>query len=358
MWARPRLPCPPRGTPAPGDVVILLGGRTGRDGCGGATGSSKAHKLTSLETCGAEVQKGNAPIERKLQRLFRREDACRMIKRCNDFGAGGVSVAIGELADGLYIDLNKVTKKYEGLDGTELAIRSQERMAVAVAAEDAEKFIAFANEENLEAPRGCYRHRGKAPDMVWNGVTIVNISREFLNSNGAEKHQNVHVEKGTVWQPQWDRPTFSQKMKNHGGRPERLQQEGPVRAVRLHHRRATVLMPFGGAYQLTPHKAMAAKLPVDGETTTCSGMAWGFNPYLMERTSTGRLHGRGGERDQAGCRRLPPQGTYLTFQEYFEHLNKPRALGQAAGRPAGCAGCTDGSGHCVHRRQGLHVRHL
>ena len=207
-----------RECPAPGDVIVLLGGRTGRDGIGGATGSSKAHKLDSLEHCGAEVQKGNAPIERKLQRLFRREDACKMIKRCNDFGAGGVSVAIGELADGLYIDLNKVTKKYEGLDGTELAIsESQERMAVALAPEDVDKFIAIATEENLEATPVAKVTEEKRLNMVWNGVSIVNISREFLNSNGAEKHQNVHVEKGSVWQPQWAGLTFSQKMKSMVG---------------------------------------------------------------------------------------------------------------------------------------------
>ena len=207
-----------RECPAPGDVIVLLGGRTGRDGIGGATGSSKAHKLDSLEHCGAEVQKGNAPIERKLQRLFRREDACKMIKRCNDFGAGGVSVAIGELADGLYIDLNKVTKKYDGLDGTELAIsESQERMAVALAPEDVDKFIAIATEENLEATPVAKVTEEKRLNMVWNGKSIVNISREFLNSNGAEKHQNVHIEKGTVWQPQWAGVTFEQKMKNMVG---------------------------------------------------------------------------------------------------------------------------------------------
>ncbi|MGN0975660.1 MAG: phosphoribosylformylglycinamidine synthase, partial [Gemmiger sp.] len=202
-----------REEPAPGDVIILLGGRTGRDGIGGATGSSKAHKLTSLETCGAEVQKGNAPIERQLQRLFRREDACRMIKRCNDFGAGGVSVAIGELADGLMIDLNKVTKKYEGLDGTELAIsESQERMAVAVSAEDAPRFIALANEENLEATQVATVTAQKRMREFWNGVAIVDLSREFLNSNGAEKHANVHIVRGTTWQPQWAGSTFGEKM--------------------------------------------------------------------------------------------------------------------------------------------------
>ena len=311
-----------REEPAPGDVVILLGGRTGRDGVGGATGSSKAHKLTSLETCGAEVQKGNAPIERKLQRLFRREDACRMIKRCNDFGAGGVSVAIGELADGLYIDLNKVTKKYEGLDGTELAIsESQERMAVALAPEDVDKFIALANEENLEATPVAKVTAEPRLNMVWNGMSIVNISREFLNSNGAEKHQKVHVEKATVWQPQWEGLTFSQKMKNMVGDLNICSKKGLSERFDSTIGAATVLMPFGGAYQLTPQNAMVAKLPVDGETSTCSGMAWGFNPFLMSADqykgaqmavieSVTKLVASGFRYEDA----------YLTFQEYFERL--------------------------------------
>ena len=311
-----------RECPAPGDVIVLLGGRTGRDGVGGATGSSKAHKLDSLEHCGAEVQKGNAPIERKLQRLFRREDACKMIKRCNDFGAGGVSVAIGELADGLYIDLNKVTKKYDGLDGTELAIsESQERMAVALAPEDVDKFIAIANEENLEATPVAKVTEEKRLNMVWNGVSIVNISREFLNSNGAEKHQNVHVEKGTVWQPQWAGLTFSQKMKNMVGDLNVCSKKGLSERFDSTIGAATVLMPFGGAYQLTPQNAMVAKLPVDGETSTCSGMAWGFNPFLMSADqykgaqmavieSVTKLVASGFRYEDA----------YLTFQEYFERL--------------------------------------
>ena len=311
-----------RECPAPGDVIVLLGGRTGRDGVGGATGSSKAHKLDSLEHCGAEVQKGNAPIERKLQRLFRREDACKMIKRCNDFGAGGVSVAIGELADGLFIDLNKVTKKYDGLDGTELAIsESQERMAVALAPEDVDKFIAIANEENLEATPVAKVTEEKRLNMVWNGVSIVNISREFLNSNGAEKHQNVHVEKGTVWQPQWAGLTFSQKMKNMVGDLNVCSKKGLSERFDSTIGAATVLMPFGGAYQLTPQNAMVAKLPVDGETSTCSGMAWGFNPYLMSADqykgarlavveSVTKLVATGFRYEDA----------YLTFQEYFERL--------------------------------------
>ena len=320
-----------RECPAPGDVIVLLGGRTGRDGIGGATGSSKAHNLSSLDHCGAEVQKGNAPIERKLQRLFRREDACKMIKRCNDFGAGGVSVAIGELADGLYIDLNKVTKKYDGLDGTELAIsESQERMAVALAPEDVDKFIAIATEENLEATPVAKVTEEKRLNMVWNGVSIVNISREFLNSNGAEKHQNVHVEQGTVWQPQWAGITFSQKMKNMVGDLNICSKKGLSERFDSTIGAATVLMPFGGAHQLTPQNAMVAKLPVDGETNTCSGMAWGYNPYLMSANqyigarmavvdSVTKLVASGFRYEDA----------YLTFQEYFERLGtKPERWGK------------------------------
>ena len=320
-----------RECPAPGDVIVLLGGRTGRDGIGGATGSSKAHNHESLESCGAEVQKGNAPIERKLQRLFRREDACKMIKRCNDFGAGGVSVAIGELADGLYIDLNKVTKKYDGLDGTELAIsESQERMAVALAPEDVDKFIALATEENLEATPVAKVTEEKRLNMVWNGVSIVNISREFLNSNGAEKHQSVHIEKMNVWQPQWAGVTFAQKMKHMVGDLNVCSKKGLSERFDSTIGAATILMPFGGAYQLTPQNAMAAKLPVDGETNTCSGMAWGYNPYLMSADqyrgarlavieSVTKLVASGFRYEDA----------YLTFQEYFERLgDQPERWGK------------------------------
>ena len=320
-----------RECPAPGDVIVLLGGRTGRDGIGGATGSSKAHNHESLESCGAEVQKGNAPIERKLQRLFRREDACKMIKRCNDFGAGGVSVAIGELADGLYIDLNKVTKKYDGLDGTELAIsESQERMAVALAPEDVDKFIALATEENLEATPVAKVTEEKRLNMVWNGVSIVNISREFLNSNGAEKHQSVHIEKMNVWQPQWAGVTFAQKMKHMVGDLNVCSKKGLSERFDSTIGAATILMPFGGAYQLTPQNAMAAKLPVDGETNTCSGMAWGYNPYLMSADqyrgarlavieSVTKLVASGFRSEDA----------YLTFQEYFERLgDQPERWGK------------------------------
>ena len=320
-----------RECPAPGDVIVLLGGRTGRDGIGGATGSSKAHNHESLEHCGAEVQKGNPPIERKLQRLFRREDACRMIKRCNDFGAGGVSVAIGELADGLYIDLNKVTKKYEGLDGTELAIsESQERMAVALAPEDVDQFIALAAEENLEATPVATVTEEKRLKMVWNGATIVDISRDFLNSNGAEKHQKAHIEKASVWQPQWAGSTFGEKMKSMVGDLNICSKKGLSERFDSTIGAATVLMPFGGSHQLTPQMAMAAKLPVDGETTTCSGMAWGYNPYLTSANPyKGAMLAVVESVTKLVAAGFHYQDAYLTFQEYFERLgDKPERWGK------------------------------
>ena len=313
-----------RECPAPGDVIVLLGGRTGRDGIGGATGSSKAHNVESIEKDGAEVQKGNAPVERKLQRLFRREDACRLIKRCNDFGAGGVSVAIGELADGLHIDLNAVPKKYEGLDGTELAIsESQERMAVALAPGDVDEFLGYAREENLEATPVATVTAEPRLTMDWNGERIVDVSREFLGSNGAPKDQEVHVAAPGEYDLDWDGDTLAEKflslvrdlnVASNKGLSERF--DSTIGA-------ATVLMPFGGKTQLTPAMAMAAKLPVDGETTTCSGMAWGFNPYLMSADpytgaylsvveSVSRLVAAGFEH----------KGFYLTFQEYFEKLRQ------------------------------------
>ena len=320
-----------RECPAPGDVIVLLGGRTGRDGIGGATGSSKAHNHESLEHCGAEVQKGNPPIERKLQRLFRREDACRMIKRCNDFGAGGVSVAIGELADGLYIDLNKVTKKYEGLDGTELAIsESQERMAVALAPEDVDRFIALASEENLEATPVATVTEEKRLKMVWNGAAIVDVSRDFLNSNGAEKHQKAHIEKASVWQPQWAGATFGEKMKSMVGDLNICSKKGLSERFDSTIGAGTVLMPFGGSHQLTPQMAMAAKLPVDGETTTCSGMAWGFNPYLMSADPyKGAMLAVVDSVTKLVASGFRYQDMYLTFQEYFERLgDKPERWGK------------------------------
>ena len=311
-----------REVPAAGDIVVLLGGATGRDGCGGATGSSKAHKLESLETCGAEVQKGNAPIERKLQRLFRRPEATRLIKRCNDFGAGGVSVAIGELADGLAIDLDAVPKKYEGLDGTELAIsESQERMAVVLAPQDVEAFVKLAHEENLDATVVATVTEDPRLTMTWKGNTIVNISRNFLNSNGAEKRARVLVYDCQDYKVDWKGDTWAEKMQNLVTDLNVCSKKGLSERFDSTIGAATVLMPFGGKYQLTPAQAMAAKLPVSGETTTCSGMAWGYNPYLMEKKqysgaylavveSVSKLVASGFRYEDA----------YLTFQEYFERL--------------------------------------
>ena len=311
-----------REEPAPGDIVVLLGGATGRDGCGGATGSSKAHGVKSLETCGAEVQKGNAPIERKLQRLLRRPEATRLIKRCNDFGAGGVSVAIGELADGLAIDLDAVPKKYDGLDGTELAIsESQERMAMVLAPEDVEAFVALAHEENLDATVVATVTEEPRLTMTWRGKTIVDISRKFLNSNGAEKHANVLVYDCLPYERDWQGDTWAEKMENLVTDLNVCSQKGLSERFDSTIGAATVLMPFGGRRQLTPAQAMAAKLPVNGETTTCSGMAWGYNPWLMEKKqysgaylavieSVAKLVASGFDHKKA----------YLTFQEYFERL--------------------------------------
>ena len=316
-----------RERPQSGDVVILLGGRTGRDGCGGATGASKSHTVQSLESCGAEVQKGNAPEERKLQRLFRNAEACRMIKRCNDFGAGGVSVAIGELADGLDIDLNAVPKKYEGLDGTELAIsESQERMAVVVAAEDAGRFLALADGENLEATIVARVTESPRLVMHWNGRTIVDVSRAFLSSNGAEKHIDVLVEK-----PQ---PFDKTIPADFGGGLRDLAQDLNVCSRQGLSERfdstigaGTVLMPFGGRDQRTPVQAMVQKISLErGHTDDCSLMSWGYNPYISEKDpyrgaylavieSVSKLIATGAAFEDV----------YLTFQEYFERLRREPA---------------------------------
>lgn len=320
-----------RERPAPEDIVILLGGKTGRDGCGGATGSSKSHTLHSLETCGAEVQKGNAPEERKLQRLFRNPEVTAMIKRCNDFGAGGVSVAIGELADGLMINLNAVTKKYDGLDGTELAIsESQERMAVVVAKSDLEKFMAEAAKENLEATMVAAVTAEPRLRMNWNGNIIVDLSREFLNSNGAEKHTDIVV----------PAPVFADE-KNADDNADRWEamisnlnicsQKGLVERFDSTIGAGTVLMPYGGKYQNTPTQAMAAKLPVlNGETTTVSVMGWGFNPFL---SSISPYHGAMAAVVESVAKVVATGGTYencwLTFQEYFERTqNNPSRWGK------------------------------
>jgi phosphoribosylformylglycinamidine synthase len=310
-----------RNTPQPGDLVILLGGRTGRDGIGGATGSSKSHTSLSLETCGADVQKGNAPEERKLQRLFRNPQAACLIKRCNDFGAGGVSVSVGELADGLLINLDKVTKKYEGLDGTELAIsESQERMSVVTTKKDAEKFIELAAAENLEAVVIAEVTLEKRLVMNWNGKTIVNLSREFLNSNGAEKHAKVRIDssKLTCKKSELD----AAQLEKFIGGLNFCSQKGLVDRFDSSVGMATVIAPYGGKFQLTPAQAMAAKIPVlNGETKTCSLMSWGFDPEISSASpyhgavfavvfSLAKIIAAGGSRKRC----------WLSFQEYFERL--------------------------------------
>ena len=321
-----------RERPEDGDIVILLGGRTGRDGIGGATGSSKAHDTHSVETCGAEVQKGNAPEERKLQRLFRNAEACRMIKRCNDFGAGGVSVAVGELADGLDIDLNAVPKKYEGLDGTELAIsESQERMAVVVEACDVERFKALAQTENLEATVVARVTEEPRLRMHWNGKTIVDISREFLNSNGAEKHIDIAPAKIEDYQ--------KPEVKSFGEGYRALVSDLNVCSGRGLSERfdstigaGTVLMPFGGKHQKTPIQAMVHKISVEQKhTDTCSYMAWGYNPYITEKSP---YHGAYLAVVESVCKLIATgasfEDVYLTFQEYFE---KPLKDGARWGKP-------------------------
>ena len=320
-----------RERPCPGDVVILLGGATGRDGCGGATGSSKAHTATSLETCGAEVQKGNAPEERKLQRLFRNPEASLLIKRCNDFGAGGVSVAIGELADGLDIQLDLVPKKYEGLDGTELAIsESQERMAVVVDPKDTEHFLRLAAEENLQATVVATVKEEPYLTMHWKGHTIVHVSREFLNSNGAEKHQVVHVPSPVPYAA--DIPqTLLDGMQHLAADLNVCSRRGLSERFDSTIGAGTVLMPFGGIHQLTPIQAMVQKIPLEhGQTDTCSFMAYGYNPMITEKSP---FHGAYLAVVESVSRLIATgasiEDTYLTFQEYFLHPGKnPDRWGQ------------------------------
>ena len=322
-----------RETPVDGDIVILLGGKTGRDGCGGATGSSKSHTLESLESCGAEVQKGNAPEERKLQRLFRNPQAAKLIKRCNDFGAGGVSVAIGELADGLEVNLNKVPKKYDGLDGTELAIsESQERMAVVVSADDAGLFCTLAQAENLEASIVAVVKEEPVLKEYWNGKPIVNISRAFLDTNGAEKHISVEIPKhksfdrkaGKSFKEQYKELAADLNVCSKRGLSERF--DSTIGA-------GTVLMPFGGKYQRTPNQAMVNLISSETKhTNDCSVMSWGFNPaistaspfhgaYLAVVESVSKLIATGASFEDV----------YLSFQEYFE---KPGKEGKRWGKPA------------------------
>ena len=312
-----------RERPQPGDVVILLGGRTGRDGIGGATGSSKTHNMDSLTTMASEVQKGNAPEERKLQRLFRKPEVTKLIKRCNDFGAGGVSVAIGELADGLDIDLGLVRKKYEGLSGTEIAIsESQERMAVVVAAEDAAQFIEFAEAENLEAYAVARVTDTGRMTMRLGGRVVADLPRAFLDTNGAPKHMRASVPALPDYAPELPQGSPAERLRAMAGDLRWCSRRGLQERFDGSIGAGSVLMPQGGAYQRTPAQAMSALLPViSGETETCSVMAFGFDPYHSEKngytaardavvTSVAKLVASGCDADKA----------YLSFQEYFERL--------------------------------------
>lgn len=320
-----------REVPQEGDIIVLLGGRTGRDGCGGATGSSKAHNSMSIETCGAEVQKGNPPTERKIQRLFRNEEVATMIKRCNDFGAGGVSVAIGELADGLDIDLDKVPKKYDGLDGTELAIsESQERMAVVLDKNDVDRFIRLSNEENLEATPVAVVTSTNRLVMTWRGDKIVDISRDFLNTNGVTQHASAVIEAvDDSKNYRTDIPkaltglSTAKALKANLERLEVCCQKGLSERFDSSIGAATVLMPFAGKYQLTPEEAMAAKLPVlKGETDDATVMSYGFIPKLSEwspfHSAVFAVTESLAKLAAVGC---DPSKARLTFQEYFERLN-------------------------------------
>ena len=313
----------------PGDIIILLGGRTGRDGCGGATGSSKVHTEESIETCGAEVQKGNAPTERKIQRLFRREEVSHLIKKCNDFGAGGVSVAIGELAPGLQIDLDKVPKKYAGLDGTEIAIsESQERMAVVVAPEDVDKFLGFANEENLEAVPVAVVTKEPRLVLSWRGKEIVNISRAFLDTNGAHQETTVEVEipnkEGNLFEERPDVADVREKWLSTLADLNVCSQKGLVEMFDSSIGAGSVLMPYGGKNQLTETQAMVAKVPVqNGTTNTVTMMSYGFDPYL---SSWSPYHGAAYAVTESVARIVAAGGDYkkirFTFQEYFRRMTE------------------------------------
>ncbi len=330
-----------REVPAPDDVIVLLGGRTGRDGCGGATGSSKAHTTSSIETCGAEVQKGNPPTERKIQRLFRNPEVAKMIKRCNDFGAGGVCVAIGELADGLTVDLDKVTKKYEGLDGTELAIsESQERMAVVLDKGDVTKFIELSQTENLEATAVAVVTENPRLTMNWRGDTIVDISREFLNTNGVTQTADAYItapDENNCYRARCPESLkgldTAEAVKKNMARLEVCSQIGLSERFDASIGAGTVIMPFGGKTQLTPQEAMAAKIPlVKGETDDASAMSYGFIPAVSRWSP---FHGSAYAVVESLSKLLAigayPLKARLTFQEYFERLkDKPERWGKPA----------------------------
>ena len=313
----------------PGDIIILLGGRTGRDGIGGATGSSKVHTEASIEVCGAEVQKGNAPTERKIQRMFRREEVSHIIKKCNDFGAGGVSVAIGELADGLRVDLDKVPKKYAGLDGTEIAIsESQERMAVVVDPKDVDKFLGFANEENLEAIPVAVVTEEPRLVLTWRGKEIVNISRAFLDTNGAHQETTVEVEipnkDGNLFEERPDVADVKAKWLETLADLNVCSQKGLVEMFDGSIGAGSVFMPYGGQYQLTETQSMVAKVPVqNGKTDTVTMMSYGFDPYL---SSWSPYHGAAYAVTESVARIVATGGDYkkirFTFQEYFRRMTE------------------------------------
>ena len=313
----------------PGDIIILLGGRTGRDGIGGATGSSKVHTEASIEVCGAEVQKGNAPTERKIQRMFRREEVSYIIKKCNDFGAGGVSVAIGELADGLRVDLDKVPKKYAGLDGTEIAIsESQERMAVVVDPKDVDKFLGFANEENLEAIPVAVVTEEPRLVLTWRGKEIVNISRAFLDTNGAHQETTVEVEipnkNGNLFEERPDVVDVKAKWLETLADLNVCSQKGLVEMFDGSIGAGSVFMPYGGQYQLTETQSMVAKVPVqNGKTDTVTMMSYGFDPYL---SSWSPYHGAAYAVTESVARIVATGGDYkkirFTFQEYFRRMTE------------------------------------
>ena len=320
-----------RETPMPGDAIVLLGGRTGRDGCGGATGSSKAHTEQSIETCGAEVQKGNPPTERKIQRLFRDGEVAKLIKRCNDFGAGGVCVAIGELADGLTVDLDRVSKKYEGLDGTELAIsESQERMAVVLDPKDVPAFLQAAHQENLEAQQVAEVTENPRLKMNWRGDLIVDLSREFLNTNGVTQRAKAKI---TAVDPAEDYRHLAPKalrdlpvgkaFEENLKRLEVCSQKGLSERFDSSIGAGTVLMPFSGKYQLTPEEAMVAKIPLlKGETDDATAMSYGYIPGISRWSP---FHGAAYAVVESLSKLLAvgadPAAARLTFQEYFERLH-------------------------------------
>ncbi len=349
----------------PGDIIILLGGRTGRDGCGGATGSSKVHTEESIETCGAEVQKGNAPTERKIQRLFRREEVSHLIKKCNDFGAGGVSVAIGELADGLRVELDKVPKKYAGLDGTEIAIsESQERMAVVVDPKDVDEFMGYAKEENLEATVAAVVTEEPRLVLVWRGKEIVNLSRAFLDTNGAHQETNVEVEipskKDSLFvkkevgdvKETWLSMLSDLNVCSQKGLVEMF--DGSIGA-------GSVFMPHGGKYQMTETQAMVAKVPVlNGTTDSVSMMSYGFDPYL---SSWSPYHGAVYAVTESVAKIVAAGGDYrkirFTFQEYFRRMTEdPEEMEPAVCSTSWSLCGTDRFRTSVNRRKRQYVRNI